>query len=222
MPQSRQAINARHYLKRKAPVATRTRATAVQPAVTKGAASMRRRRAVSGRDKVATLGKDGWQVFKAHWLPNQVKGVCKQLRVVCKSASAGDYELRAGEAKRLAIPIGHFDPSVKTKVVNKTESLQLPGRIVTGNIVCILARPGAQRQSDHVDTRVGTAYSVLHVMTKRYINIGDELIELGAGDVLVMRGGTCHAGAKHDMGRPSMLFHVPIGYMETTTKTCTV
>ena len=219
-PKSRQQINAAHYQKRKAPPAHRTRALAGKTTLTKSAASMRRRRALSRQDLRATLKKDGWQVYRKKWADNQVKGVCKQLRGVCKGASAAEFKLRADCEKRLAIPINKFEPTVLAKVITQTESLSLPGCIVCDAITCILARNGARRQSAHVDTRATAAYSVLHVMSQRYIHIGKKLIKLGAGDVLVMQGGTCHAGAAHTLVKPSMLIHVPIGFTETTTRPC--
>ena len=139
---------------------------------------------------------------------------------MCNKASADQYKLRQDCPRRLAFPISLFKPNVLEKVINETESLLLPGCIVRENIVCIVAHNGAKRQSDHVDTRVTQAYSVLHIMSQRYIHIGSELVKLRAGDVLVMQGGTCHAGAEHTMDKPTMLIHVPIGYVETTTKPC--
>ena len=220
MVKSREEINRDHYKARCLRLRRSARGSAVVPA--KPSAVRKRLQRACSTTTHATLEKDGWQVFAARWCSTKVKNLARQLRAVCKTATAEQYQLRAACDKRLSIPISKFRPSVLNKVMEETESLNLPGAAVRDNVVCILARTGAKRQSDHVDTRLATAYSVCHVITQRYIHVGvgGELCKLNAGDVLVLRGGTCHAGAEHTLLKPSMLIHVPVGYHDTTTLPC--
>ena len=101
-----------------------------------------------------------------------------------------------------------------------TNSLKLPGKITEPNIACIVTHKGSTKQSDHVDTHDTGAYSVLHMMTNRTIWVGSTQFVVKARDVLVMKGGVCHAGSAHTKDRPSMMLHVPVGYNETFTHIC--
>ena len=58
------------------------------------------------------------------------------------------------------------------------------------------------------------------MMTDRTIWVGSKQHGLKALDVLVMKGGTCHAGAQHTKYRPTMMLHVPVGYDTEITYVC--
>ena len=109
---------------------------------------------------------------------------------------------------------------MKQKAIEVTNSLGLPGTITEPNIACIVTHQGSERQSDHVDTKDIGAFSVLHMMTDRTIWIGSKQYGLKARDVLVMKGGLCHAGAEHTKHHPSMMLHVPVGYGDKYTFPC--
>ena len=67
-------------------------------------------------------------------------------------------------------------------------------------------------------------YSIFHAITKRYIWIqdgrGDHYVELKRGNILVMHGRCCHAGAKNESKRISYAMHVPVKLPIGSTFAC--
>ena len=120
----------------------------------------------------------------------------------------------------MSFPIDMFYESVKKTAIEVTNSLELPGKITEPNIVCIVTHRGSEKQLDHVDTHNTGAYSVLHMMTSRTIWVGSKQYAVKARDVLVMKGGVCHAGAAHTKDHPTMMLHVPVGYKDILTSIC--
>ena len=66
-------------------------------------------------------------MFRSRWSKSKIKNVARQLRAVCKTATAEQYQVRSGCENRLRIPIDKFKPSVLDKVIEETESILLPG-----------------------------------------------------------------------------------------------
>ena len=159
-------------------------------------------------------------MFRKRWSDTQNKNVCKYLRKVCDdNKQSKEYTLRR-DPQKLSVPIDMFHRAVKKTAMEVTKSLGLQGKITEPNIVCIVTYEGAKQQSDHVDTEDTGAFSVLHLMTDRTIWVGSKQYGLKARDVLVMKGGLCHAGAEHTKSRPTMMLHVPVGFDPKFTHIC--
>ena len=91
------------------------------------------------------------------------------------------------------------------------------------NIVAIAAYNGAKKQKPHVDTKNKKAFSVLHILNTRMFHItqfGERPFKLMRGDIVVMKGNVCHAGAAHIGKKKTVLFHVPVGYKDTNIQAC--
>ena len=201
-----------------------TRSVAPKPSTKDPAVRQRRCRTNSREVGDATLEKDGWQVFRKQWQPKEAKSVASSMRRICnRYKGSRDHRLRF-DKRRLAIPVAEFPPRVGKAAIEMTNSLfkaqELSGKIVKRNIVGIVSWTGSRRQDDHVDTQDRTAFSVLHIMSQRELCIGRTKITLDARDVVVMKGGVCHAGAEHTYKNSSMLIHVPVGYDEQFTAVC--
>jgi hypothetical protein len=221
MAKSRKQLNADYNVKKKKFESPRKTRTEV-PCQSKTASAIRKRRS---RMKLAdpysaTLDSDGFQVFRKKW--RCVKNICKYLRKVRNEYKGSkDHKLRR-DPDKLSLPIDIFHDSVKNTAIKVTKSLGLKGNITEKNIVCIVTYQDAKQQQPHVDTHDTRAFSVLHMMTDRTIWVGSKQYGLKARDVLVMKGGLCHAGAEHTMERPTMMLHVPVGYDTKFTFVCKI
>ena len=221
MTKSRKQINKDHQIKKKKFTSQRkTRADVPRQSKTASAIRKRRSRVELADPYLATLARDGFQVFREWWNSSKNKNVCKYLRNVCaENKESKEYTLR-GDANKLSFPIHIFHNVVKETAIEVTSSLGLQGKITEQNIACIVTHQGAKKQSDHVDTEDTRAFSVLHMMTDRTIWVGSKQYGLKDLDVLVMKGGICLAGAQHTKYRPTMMLHVPVGYDKEITYVC--
>ena len=102
------------------------------------------------------------------------------------------------------------------------KSLQLNMQI--GKTVALISRQGSNRQSFHCDTKTTNSYSVIHLITKRFIwlrdNRGEHYVQMNAGDILIMRENCCHAGAELEYKNNSYALFVPVGYTTVNTFPC--
>ena len=93
-----------------------------------------------------------------------------------------------------------------------TERLDFQEEI--GKTHVFITRSGALKQSFHYDTDNVNGISVIHVITKRFIwvrdNRGEQLLQLNAGDILLMHGNCCHAGAANEYKKKHMLYMFPL------------
>jgi len=78
-----------------------------------------------------------------------------------------------------------------------------------------VSRTGARDQHRHVDSDASQAFSFLFALTRRYVHVIDQdssvarLVRLDAGDLLLLRGGTCHGASDHStLKKDSMLVFV--------------
>ena len=218
---SRKESNAKHYAKTKKFKSQRiTRADKPRLSQTSSAVRKRRSRMVVKEPYSATLEHDGFRVYRQRWTKSENTGICHYLRQVCKEKKGSkDHHLRR-DPHKLSFHIDLFHQAVKKKAIEVTNSLELPGKITEPNIACIVTHRGSTKQNDHVDTRDTGAYSVLHMMTNRTIWVGSTQYVVKARDVLVMKGGVCHAGAAHTKDHPTMMLHVPVGYKDILTSIC--
>lgn len=221
----RQEANRLHYQNRLRKQGRRdTRATTLpcRTASTKASATCLRRSKHLTDGAQASMENEGWQVFRNVWEAPRAQAVCRLLREGCRHKSPDLFQTRMDCKLRLSIPMHLFQKQVADEVVSVTRSLGVSdlGRIDVKTLRCIVAHPGAKRQADHVDSKDRTFRSVLHIMSRRFFHVGGEHIKLNAGDVVVMRGGVCHAGAAHDLKRPSYLVHVPVGKEPQNTSPC--
>ena len=95
-------------------------------------------------------------------------------------------------------------------------ALNLPGR--PSEISLIVSRKGAREQHKHVDSESEQAFSFLFALSRRYVHVDDKhsgiqrLLRLDAGDLLILRGGTCHAASPHPLQRISTLVFVAYNF----------
>ena len=104
-------------------------------------------------------------------------------------------------------------------------ALHLPGR--PREISIIISKTGARDQDKHVDADGRRAFSFLFALTRRYIHVVDQdsgiarLVRLDAGDLLILRGGTCHGASRHPLRRSSTLVFVAFNFnAENATTFC--
>ena len=168
------------------------------------------------RDRPATLDIDGYQVFTGLWHPHDAQAAIEAIRNI----GGESYGLRISDPLRKATPEDDLPLAVVFAALHHTACLGLEGDVTQENIVCIPAFTGATRQSDHIDTANPDAFTVLHILNTRFLHVAGDYVRLEAGDVVVMRGGVCHAGAAHNLDTPSYLIHVPVGFNEGFTRPC--
>ena len=165
----------------------------------------------------------GWEILPKKWTRNCVVQILKAITNFVKDINPAPYALR-GDTNRPAIPLHELPNLVEKHAVQKTMELGLNGTIAKKNMTAIVAMPGAVHQQYYVDTRVNTGYSVLHVMSKRYLHLkdarGEHIVKLAAGDIVIIAGNVCHAGAENHFKKSSTLLHVPIRYNHKFTETC--
>ena len=112
------------------------------------------------------------------------------------------------------------------KVIEYTSKFtrQLNLGFPSSKIQVLISRCGSTKQSFHFNHTENDVYSVLHAITKRYIWVrdsrGKHYVELRRGDILLMHGNCCHAGAANDAKRVSYAMHVPVGYKSNFTFNC--
>ena len=104
-------------------------------------------------------------------------------------------------------------------------ALHLPG--TPSEISLIISTTGAREQHKHVDIDARRAFSFLFALTRRYIHVDDQdsgvarLVRLDAGDLLILRGGTCHGASHHPLRRKSTLIFVAYNFnTENATTFC--
>ena len=65
---------------------------------------------------------------------------------------------------------------------------------------------------------------MIHVITKRFIwvrdNRGEHLLQLNAGDILLMHGNCCHAGAANEYKKKTYALYVSVGFSPQNTFPC--
>ena len=87
-----------------------------------------------------------------------------------------------------------------------------------------ITRSGAKKQSFHYDTDILNEISVIHIITKRYIWVRDKRVEhllhLKAGDVLLMHGNCCHAGAANEYQNKTYTLYVSVDFSPQNTFPC--
>ena len=167
------------------------------------------------------LSKHRWTIQRNKWSPKQVNTVRKFLAQVEKNIDAYPYSLR-GDLNRLLIPEDMLSKTCVEYSVSMTKSLHLHSlkddnsQLKIGKTRAIITRPGATKQSFHYDTNTKNAYSVLHIISKRFIYIrdfqGEHYVEMKAGDILIMHDNCCHAGAELEYKRNSYALFVPVGF----------
>ena len=221
MTKARTQVNADAYIKAKMFKSQRkTRAKGPRQSEKDAAIRKRRSRLNLANPYSATLARDGFQVYRDQWTTQSSSNICKYLREVSREHIGSKYHELRRDPHKLSFHVDLFHKAVKQKAIEVTNSLGLSGTIAEQNIVCVVTHQGAKKQSDHVDTNDIGAFSVLHMMTGRTIWIGNKQYEVKARDVLVMKGGLCHAGAEHTKERPSMMLHVPVGCDDIYTFPC--
>lgn len=166
------------------------------------------------------LSVEGWQVYQRVWS----KSECARLRFlfepIIKEAKETPKKFALQlDPKRLAMPVDSLPEEVTKKAMEKTKGL-VQGDITQQNIVSIVALQGAIKQRPHVDTKNKKAFSVLHIISRRNLYIQGKSYKLNQGDVVVMKGNVCHAGAEHDYIQKSILLHVPVGFTNVHISAC--
>ena len=171
--------------------------------------------------KELNLNTHGIEVHKGLYTEEEVKVV--QRNVNLHEDCEEGYPLQ-DDMNRIAWPQSLFSKTVMRMIIEKTKKLFPAGtKIMEKSIVAIAAYKGARQQKTHVDTKDRTAFSVLHIVHNRMFHItqfGDKPFKLNRGDIVVMKGNVCHAGAKHVGRKKSVLFHVPVGYKDTNIHAC--
>ena len=138
-----------------------------------------------------------------------------------KKIEPKEYALR-GDSNRMMMPQSLLSKSCIRSSKEMAESLKLNMQI--GETYALITRQGAHRQSNHYDTKTSNSYSVIHVITKRFIwlkdNRGEHYVQMNDGDILIMCNNCCHTGAELEYKKKSYALFVPIGYSTVNTFPC--
>lgn len=162
-----------------------------------------------------------WEVRRNIWDKKDLNTLKNCIRKMDQVIEPKDYALR-GDNNRLMLPGNMLTKGCVKKCIRMTESLNLVKSI--GNLHVFITRSGAKEQSFHNDTEITDAVSVIHVITKRFICIkdkkGEHLIKMNTGDILLMHGDCCHAGAGNYYDKTSYAVFVPVGFTPSNTIPC--
>ena len=167
------------------------------------------------------MSKHRWTIRRDQWSSKQLNTVRKFLYQLDKNIEAYPYSLR-GDENRLLINDDMLSKTCVEYSVAMTESLHLRSSkdlnapLKIGKTRAIISRPGAKKQSFHYDSKTKDTYSVLHILSKRFIYIrdcrGEHYVEMKAGDILIMHDDCCHAGTKLEYKRNLYALFVPVGF----------
>ena len=162
-----------------------------------------------------------WTITRNVWDEKSLNTTLRMLSKLNKESEGALYAVR-GDINRLLIPEEYMSKKVIEYTSKFTEQLNLV--LPRSKIQVLISRCGSTKQSFHRDHNENDVYSVLHAITKRYIWLRDSrgihYVELKRGDVLLMHGNCCHAGAANDAKRVSYAMHVPVGYKSNFTFNC--
>ena len=168
------------------------------------------------------LVKNRWTIHNNIWNKTDLATVRGYLTKLDGRVNPKDYALR-GDIKRMAIP----QQSLSNKSIQNSQRLTkklFPKNTKIGDTYALITHTGAERQSFHTDTDKKEGSSVIHAITKRYIwirdNRGEHLIKMNAGDILVMHGDCCHAGAENPYSKKSYALFLPVDYPLGSTFAC--
>jgi hypothetical protein len=179
-----------------------------------------------------SLEKLGWKIFRGRWSVNDA--IAAQRMMLKKGDNlrhSEDLCLR-GDCNRIQLNESHLTGGVVARAKNVTDLLKLKsdkGRLLKcrqTQLIGIASYPGALRQDRHVDTNVANGYTVLHALSTRLFHVDCGftelvLVELHAGDVIVLKNGVCHAGAANEKKTAACAIHVPLGWKDIHTHPCT-
>ena len=162
-----------------------------------------------------------WTIKRNVWDEKSLNTTLRMLSKLNKVSEGARYAVR-GDNNRLLIPEEYMSKKVTEYTSKFTRQLNLG--FPRSKIQVLISRCGSTKQSFHRDHNENDVYSVLHAITKRYIWLRDSrgihYVELRRGDILLMHGNCCHAGAANDAKRVSYAMHVPVGYKSNFTFNC--